>query len=303
MKKIILKLWYSPGDILAFTAAVKSLYEYLRFQSTPLNDIDVFTPYPEIFIGNPYITKNNDKGEEIELDYLHEFRFSRDSGIHVTKAFVDAINRKLNTNIYYSYLHPTIFLTEKEKDRDYVLNEYGIKDRFWLFNAGIKQDIPLKAYPPLFWQAVINRLQDLGITLIQVGSKNHIHPYFGTVQSLMGRTEDIRKYLVLCYHAEGHISHVSFPMHVMGAYRKPCVVIAGGRENPRWEMYPEHSFLHTVGMLRCCRYDGCWFKKKQECLDIANIGYVECPRCMTLIDPNDVVSAVLNYEEMLKGEK
>jgi len=40
--------------------------------------------------------------------------------------------------------------------------------------------------------------------------------------------------------------------------RRPCVVIAGGREPPHWEAYPTHAFLHTVGTLACCLTGGCW---------------------------------------------
>ena len=37
--------------------------------------------------------------------------------------------------------------------------------------------------------------------------------------------------------------------------RRPCVVVAGGREPAHWEAYPDHQFIHNNGALRCCAGD------------------------------------------------
>src|SRR5262249_51534537 len=70
------------------------------------------------------------------------------------------------------------------------------------------------------------------------------------------------------------------------------------------ECYPTHTFLHTIGALRCCATGGCWKSRtkaigdgdekdspEQLCVDVVG----DLPHCMDLITTSDVVRAVEKY--------
>jgi hypothetical protein len=109
-------------------------------------------------------------------------------------------------------------------------------------------------------------------------------------------------------------------MHAAGAFNKPCVVIAGGREPYTWEAYTkdnwratigteppadmvEHKFLHTLGRLVCCTPNACWKSHLGE----SDKPHKNChhhmkteagkpmPACLGLITVDQVVSAVRSY--------
>jgi hypothetical protein len=97
-------------------------------------------------------------------------------------------------------------------------------------------------------------------------------------------------------------------MHMAAAFDKPCVVIAGGREPPHWEMYPGHQFLHTIGQIDCCRHHGCWKARVQPtgdgdeerdgnlCRYPTSVGGEPVARCMAMIEPIDVCRAIERYQ-------
>ena len=80
-------------------------------------------------------------------------------------------------------------------------------------------------------------------------------------------------------------------MHIAAALEKPCVVVAGGREGTRWELYPNQRFLYTNGALDCAMYDGCWKSKVEECAHLE----AGVPLCMEIIRPEDIVRAMEMY--------
>jgi hypothetical protein len=111
-------------------------------------------------------------------------------------------------------------------------------------------------------------------------------------------------------------------MHVAAAFDKPCVVIAGGREEPWWEAYVDdyaafgpkaapvtvpHRYLHTLGLLECCKLKGCWKRKviktadtdpKHLCKLISpTMSGQVIPECMNMITVDHVVEAVMSYYE------
>jgi hypothetical protein len=121
-------------------------------------------------------------------------------------------------------------------------------------------------------------------------------------------------------------------MHLAAAFDKPCVVVAGGREEPWWEAYTnafypdafgpgctpvkvEHEFLHTVGAIDCGVGNltkGCWKdrtvpielsdlivarNKNQLCRDPVRTGDHPVPACLDRIEVDHVVEAVMRYYE------
>jgi hypothetical protein len=116
------------------------------------------------------------------------------------------------------------------------------------------------------------------------------------------------------FHAQGVLCPVNLTMHLSAAVetkkgasrRRPCVVVAGGREPVQWEAYPHHQFLHTVGALKCCDNGGCWKARTSPlgdgapndqpsrlCVDVVGT----LPRCMDMIRSADVIQAIERYFE------
>src|SRR5438046_10217921 len=65
--------------------------------------------------------------------------------------------------------------------------------------------------------------------------------------------------------------------------RRPCVVLAGGREPAHWEAYPDHQFIHTNGALPCCASGGCW---EDRTVPLRDGGPRDRPdhRCVTVVN-------------------
>lgn len=296
MKKIIFKSMMAPGDILMLQLAVRELHKCYpdQFQT------DIVSPYPEITYGNPLLTKlivngmKDEYAEIIDIGYDFEFKQSRFSGRHFSDSYITDMNQQLGLDIRKSNMYPSIYLNVDEMDTKKIKEKYNLPEKFWLINAGIKQDIPLKSWVIDHWIEFIDHCDHIGINLIQVGSHAHIHPEFnGSIKSLVGETEDLREFIKICYAAEGSIGPISMHMHIMAAFCKPCIVIAGGRETSSWEQYPIHQFLHTVGSLKCCRNSGCYKKQRNECENINE--QTHYPECMTKITPLQVWRSFKNY--------
>ena len=178
-KKIVLRNYQSPGDILMLTVVIRELA--IKYSDKFI--IDARTTYPEITFNNPYLTHidNNDPEVEfINMSYTEEMQSASETGNHFSDGFISFLNDYLNLNIKKTSMFPDIFLTDDEKDREKVLSKYGIdpNEKFWMFNAGFKVDMPLKAWIPEYWQETIDLLNMYNIPIYQVGSTDHIHHEF-----------------------------------------------------------------------------------------------------------------------------
>lgn len=298
MKQVIFKQMQSPGDLLMLTAAIRDLHiHYPNYFET-----DIISCYPEVFYNNQYITHlPKDKGIRIiDLNYGAYLHLYRKRGMHFIQCFHGIINDIMNLNIDLTVPKPHIDLKLYEKNKRmlyYKFEKYGLKKPYWLINAGIKNDIPLKQYPPSFYQFVVSKLianKDFHCDIIQVGSDHHIHPKLDNVINMVGKTNNLRDYFSLVYHSEGCIGPVSLQMHLAAAFDKPCIVVAGGREEPSWEKYNGHIYLDSIGKLECCKNEGCWRKHLGECEWINDKR--RFPRCMELIDPDRIVDEIMQIQ-------
>jgi len=288
MKKIIFSNPLAPGDILVSTCAFRDLHK--AYPGEYLTDIRVPSGCEQIFENSPYITAIADNDPEVErigIEYP-DIHNSGWSGRPFVTAHTMFISEKLKRPIPHTSLRPEIFLTQDEKLwPSPLLNEHGFIGKYWIINAGVKNDYTLKYYP--YYQEVVDLLRDK-IKFVQVGQLEHNHAPLNGVLDMRGKT-DLRKLFRLSYHAEGAISPVSLQMVVMAALSKPCVVISGAREPVRWQLTPDHRFLYVNGAIECAMYDGCWKSKKSECLNLVG----ENPLCMNMIRPEDVARAVELY--------
>ena len=103
----------------------------------------------------------------------------------------------------------------------------------------------------------------------------------------------MRQLIRLCYWAHGTIGPISLQFVISAAFDQPHVCVAGGKEGPRWQMYPHGRYLYTNGALECCRWDGCWLGgEKGKC---TNLVLGRFPACFELITPDMIVDAVEMY--------
>jgi len=306
--KYILKNYQSPGDIVMLTAAVRDLK-----LSHPDIEIDVDTAAPELWENNPHLTKGIE-GKIIKADYplIHE---SNEGQHHFIHAFRKFLENELDLRIKPTGFKGDIHISDEEKGWMSQLEDMGIKDRFWIINAGGKYDFTAKWWSPFSYQKVINYFRGK-ITFVQVGQKGHWHPKLQGVVDLIGKT-DLRQLIRLVYHSSGVITGVSLLMHLAaaveskhGLLNRPGVVIAGGREPVQWEAYPHHRYLAVNGAMTCCDNGGCWNsrcqlvgdgdKKDTEnlCLhpvDLRTKPPIRIPKCMDMIKADDVIRAVQTY--------
>ncbi|MFA5217222.1 glycosyltransferase family 9 protein [Sulfuricurvum sp.] len=295
--KIIFKNFQSPGDIVVSTGAIRDLKKQY-----PEYDIRMDTACGAVWELNPHLSNmNNDEADAIfKFDY-EDIHNSGKSGRHFSSAFHLTIEKLLKIRLIQSEIWPEIFLSDAEKKERLVDGDY------WIVNAGFKDDFPLKSWGHERYQKVVDMLKGK-VKFVQVGeaSLGHTHiPLDGTI-NMIGKTS-LREYFRLAYQSQGSLGPVSMHLHVSAAFRKPCVIIAGGREPYRWEAYPNQRYLHTNGFLACCSGDGCWknFLEWQIVPELKEI-YKDkvCVRmegssakCMSMITPQRVADEILGYYE------
>jgi ADP-heptose:LPS heptosyltransferase len=318
--KLIVSQWQSPGDIVMVTSAVRDLHD-----SYPGKFItDIRGPCGALWEASPYITKLNEKaGDVVILKGEYELiNTSNDGAHHFIHGFRKDFENKLGIPIKQGKLCGDIHLSNAEKSWYSQIREMTGKDiPFWIIDAGCKSDFTCKLWDLAKYQEVVDSLPE--VTFVQIGAKDEGHrhaPLSGdNVIDLIGKT-DQRQLVRLVYHSAGMITPVSFPMHLAAGiemhprYRRqtrPCIVLAGGREPSVWEMYTNHAYLHTCGMLPCCDNGGCWASRiepigdgdEKDSINLCRYPVTSesgqlLPKCMDMIEASEVINAVRKYNLM-----
>jgi ADP-heptose:LPS heptosyltransferase len=309
MRKLVLRNFQSPGDLVMLTAAVRDLH--LCYPNQFITDVR--TPWPHLWENNPWITPlrcSEPSVETIDCQYPLIHRSNQEPW-HFLHGFMDSLNQQLGVCIKPTHFKGDIHISPQEKSWLSQVQEIT-KDEvpFWIISGGGKFDYTIKWWHSTRYQSVIDHFRDR-ILFVQVGESGHHHPRLKGVLDLRGKT-DLRQLIRLVYHAQGILTPVSLLMHLAAAVEvkpgmpknRPCVVVAGGREPPHWEAYPHHQFIHTVGALRCCDNGGCWksrttplgdgdSKDRPEnlCVDVVE----GLPHCMEMITSEAVVRRVDLY--------
>jgi hypothetical protein len=297
MQDYIIDFHCALGDVVVLSAFISDLKAHYGDELK----IDVRTNHPEVFAYSPHLTPLSDEHAQIvTLDYqpyLHEAR--KGPGFHFTRAFHLAFGDMTGMHVPYKRGRPELFLSEREKSSLIVDGDY------WVVFAGGKRDTPVKIWESQRYQQTVNHLLECNIHCVQVGNHGDIHPSLQNVIDLRGKT-DVRQLFRLIHASRGVICPITSGMHIAAAFDKPAVVIAGGREEPRWEAYPGHIFLTTVGGLPCCLERGCWAQlvvpdpqrpNDPVCSRLAPRpeGLPPVPECMSMIDAEIVTKSVLYY--------
>lgn len=311
MRKLILRNFQSPGDIVMLTAAVRDLHAAYPGQFLT----DVRTPCPALWENNSHITALRDQDPEVELIDCHYpliYR-SNHAPYHFLHGFIEYLNERLGLAIKPTLFRGDIHLSAQEKSWISQIEEITRKRLpFWIVVAGGKRDFTVKWWDWQRYQRVVDYFADR-VVFVQVGEAGHEHPPLREVVDLRGKT-DLRQLVRLVHHAQGVLCPVTLLMHLAAAVEvragmpknRPCVVVAGGREPPHWEAYPHHQFLHRAGALFCCDDGGCWKSRVRPlgdrdpkdgannlCVDVVGV----LPRCMHLVTAEDVIRAIELYFE------
>lgn len=308
--KLILRNNQSPGDVTMLTAAVRDLHACYpgRFLT------DVRGKCPDLWLHNPHLTSLSEDDPEAHLIHCRYPLINRSNEwpYHFLHGFIHFLNRELRLAIRPRAIKGDIHLSADEKERPSAVQTLvGADLPFWIVTAGGKTDYTIKWWSTERYQAVVNAF--IGrVLFVQVGQDQHHHPPLQNVIDLRGKTS-LRDLVLLMHHAQGVLSPVTAAMHLAAAVPvrmkapklRPCVVIAGGREPPHWECYPNHQFVHTVGMLTCCESGGCWKKRTVPLGDGDDRDRPEnlcqqvvegpLPRCMAMITADEIVRRIEGY--------
>jgi ADP-heptose:LPS heptosyltransferase len=311
MRRLILRNFQSPGDIVMMTAALRDLH--LTYPGEFVTDVR--TPCPELWENNPYLVpleEGEDGVDIIDCEYplIHH---CNELPFHFIHGFMHFLNDRLGLAMRPTAFRGDIHIAPIEKTWFSQVEEIVREPiPFWIVVAGGKYDFTIKWWDHGRFQQVVDYFQNR-ILFVQVGESGHEHPPLQNVIDLRGKT-DLRQLVRLVYHSQGILCPVSLLMHLAAAVEtrpemprnRPCVVVAGGREPPHWEAYPYHQFVHRAGALRCCNHGGCWKSRVMPlgdgdekdlpehcCVDVVGT----LPRCMHLITAEDVIRAVEIYFE------
>lgn len=317
-RSFILQFKMAPGDVSMLTSLVRDI----KLTYGDRYAVDVRTNFDAIWRHNPYLTKMEDKQDGVEwikMTYKAGLKRASREKIHFVTEFHRFFFEQTRIKVPCLYPHADLHLSDEEKAHP------RISGRYWIVIAGGKTDVTVKWFSFDRLQAVINRLRKWGLRFVQEGAvkKLCVHPLLDNVHSVVGMTS-VRDLIVNIQHADGVICPITFQMHIAGALQKPCVVLAGGREEPHWEEYSNdwdafgdecekvkvpHRYLHTMGQLECCKTKGCWTQRviklndntkhdKNLChLPVLAEGGQTVPKCLDLIDSDIVIEAVMSYYE------
>lgn len=315
-RKVLLRNFQSPGDVVMLTAAVRDLHRTHpgRFLT------DVRTTGAPLWVNNPYITPLSENDPEVQqIDCHYPLINSCNEGTyHFIHGFIQYLGAELGVWIQPTQFKGDIHLAPAEKAWMSQVRELTREEiPFWIIVAGGKRDYTIKWWDAARWQQVVDHFQGK-ILFVQVGEGGHVHPSLRGVLDLRGRT-DLRQLVRLVYHAQGVVCPVTLLMHLAAAVEvkggrprnRPCVVVGAGREPVHWEAYPHHQFIHTNGALVCCEQGGCWKsrtvplgdgdeKDRSLCIDVlpADPGRARSgplARCMDMITGAEVARRIDLY--------
>lgn len=309
MKKLILKCGLALGDIVMLTAAVRDLHYWYPGQYVT----DVRTSCPEVWDNNPFITAIRDddpEAETIQCSYPL-IDHSNVRPYHCLHGFIEFFNERFGLNIKPTAFKGDIHISRQERLWYSQVRELTGKDiPYWIISAGGKFDLTIKWWQSIRFQKVVDHF--LGrIQFVQVGQWGHHHPRLSGVIDFRGKT-NTRELIRLVHHAQGVLCPVTGLMHLAAAVptkpthppNRACVVVAGGREPTQWEAYPHHQYIHTIGSLGCCQHGGCWKDRVRRLRDgdsrdraenLCRDVFGELPRCMDLIQPEEVIRRIEGY--------
>jgi hypothetical protein len=318
VRRIVLHHRCQPGDLTVMTAAVRDL----QLAHPGCFEVAVETPSPALWENNPYIVPHTGEPmETMKLTYGPYMRLARSGKhSHFIRSFHQDLEAKLQIPVPLTEPRPDLHLSPAE-------NQPLVAGPYWLIVAGGKADFSTKIWAAGAWQELVDLMTAAGLPIVRAGAvgtgakqhDQHLQPNLVGGLNLVGQT-NLREFLRLVKFAQGIVCSISLPMHLAAAFERPCVVLGGGREEWFWEAYHQdnhglgqaasrvrvsHRYLHTIGLLDCCKDKGCWKSKVTRAERDHDKAYCYQPHtrtdgqivplCMEMISPAKVFEAILSY--------
>ena len=174
MRKLILRNFQSPGDIVMLTAAVRDLHR----QHPGVFATDVRSACQALWENNPFITRLPDddpEAETIDCHYplIHE---SNTGPWHFVEAFAQFLSGQLNLPIRPTLMRGDIHLSPQEKAWMSQVQEVTESEiPFWIVAAGGKRDFTAKWWAHERYQHVVDAFRER-VLFVQIGEAGHHHP-------------------------------------------------------------------------------------------------------------------------------
>lgn len=320
MRKLILEHKFALGDCVCFTALPRDIHAAYPGQF----DIAVDSHFSEVWWNNPHarMVKKEDY-QQNPLIYKISYRdgitaAGRGQKIHMVAWYHHDFSRQSGYHVPVTVPSGDIHMTAEE-------SKPIVEGRYWVMLSGGKMDITIKHWWVDRWQRVVDMLLERGVHCVRAGVlyKDHVHPPMKNVIDMVGKYDNARGFFNLIQNSEGIMCPITAGMHIAACFEKPCVIVAGGREEPWWEGYVncygafgpgcqpvkvEHRYLHTIGSLDCCKTKGCWKhrvvplgrndkwdKPFRICKMPISTDTQHVAKCMDMITPEHVVNAVMSY--------
>lgn len=292
----------SPGDVLCLTAAVRDLKA-----AHPDWRINVRTSAQELWDNNPHLDgsvnpSNADRTIDCEYPAIHR---SNERGLPFIYAFHEYLAQTLGVEVPFGDARCDVHLSDAERAMFSSMPRNTA-----IIDAGHKMDYTAKMWEWARYQEVVDRTRDRW-HWVQIGAGNHVHRPLRNVEDMIGRTT-LRQLAAIMYQASMVLTPVSMPMHLATmewrhGRRRPCVVVAGGREPSAWEAYTGHQYVHRCGCYPCCAEGGCWRsritplgdgdpKDGSLCVNPVRAASGQIvPLCMADISVDEIVRAIEAY--------
>ena len=299
-RKIVLCMHMAIGDVLAATAAVRTLKG-----RDPAYRIWVETSCPELWDNNPLVERGDIPSDAVR--YVLGSPISQT--LRTRNTFVQeywkvlALQLGLEPVLEEAFPHADLYLDRRERSPAYVKGKFGVRKPYWIVVCGYKADHPLKHWGAPGSGNLYQKVIDLatGIQWVQMGltgDDHHTHIPLERTLNLLGQTNhSLRDMLALVYHADGILCPITCYHHVAAAFPGVrCVTVGGAREPLHFIDYsgisPLHRYMHSIGKLPCssdtvCRDPGTHFRNK-----CSNRDPDGTPMCMKLITPTAVAAQV-----------
>ena len=130
MRRLILRSFQSPGDVLMLTAAVRDLHRAHpgEFQTDVRSSVDA------LWENNPNITRLRENEPGVQLLEMHYplIHQSSQRPYHFIHGYVQYLEEQLKVAIPVTRFQGDIHLTEEEKQLPAGLANLGIREGFWI---------------------------------------------------------------------------------------------------------------------------------------------------------------------------
>ena len=141
MRRLILRTFQSPGDVVMLTAAVRDLHTAHpgQFQT------DVRTSADALWEHNPHVTRLAEREPGVETLEMHYplIHHSNQRPYHFIHGYAQFLEQQLGLRIPVSRFAGDVHLSTQEKS-SHPLREHGVPEHFWIIVAGGKHDFTTK---------------------------------------------------------------------------------------------------------------------------------------------------------------